>query len=272
MIAVETAVARWVQSIRHNRAEATVETYRTVIHNWRQAMPTRLRDVDRHRICEWLDELLDRNRSPNTARVYYFIVRAFYDWASDRYEIPNVAAEIKTRLYPRTKNHQRVVTRDEYVALMARLKGQQRDMIQFIAHTGLRSIEVRRVRWSHIQRTYIQVLGKGDKFRLVPLNRTLTEIIDRYPRTGDRPAFLAYYAANKQRLVTCCHKAADMTRIERFGPHALRHYYATELMRRGVPLKKISMALGHSSTAITEMVYIHAQYEDIQDISLCLDE
>jgi integrase len=40
-----------------------------------------------------------------------------------------------------------------------------------------------------------------------------------------------------------------------FSPHIMRHSVATNLVRDGVPLIKVSKLLGHSSTAITERVY-----------------
>lgn len=40
-----------------------------------------------------------------------------------------------------------------------------------------------------------------------------------------------------------------------FSPHIMRHSVATNLVREGVPLIKVSKLLGHSSTAITERVY-----------------
>jgi integrase len=39
--------------------------------------------------------------------------------------------------------------------------------------------------------------------------------------------------------------------------HDLRHTYATLLSEHGVELKKVSAALGHSTTAITADLYTH---------------
>lgn len=40
-----------------------------------------------------------------------------------------------------------------------------------------------------------------------------------------------------------------------FGPHIMRHSVATNLVKDGIPLIKVSKLLGHSSTLITERVY-----------------
>jgi integrase len=43
--------------------------------------------------------------------------------------------------------------------------------------------------------------------------------------------------------------------------HDLRHSFASMLIAKGVPLKVVSRAMGHSSVAITEKVYAHLDPE-----------
>lgn len=53
------------------------------------------------------------------------------------------------------------------------------------------------------------------------------------------------------------------------GPHCLRHSYAVQLLRQGVPLKTIGDVLGHRSTEST-CVYIRLAVEDLRDVALRL--
>jgi integrase len=39
--------------------------------------------------------------------------------------------------------------------------------------------------------------------------------------------------------------------------HQLRHAFASRAHARGVTLQDLSMVMGHSSTAVTEKVYVH---------------
>lgn len=50
--------------------------------------------------------------------------------------------------------------------------------------------------------------------------------------------------------------AAGVNR-DRFGPHTLRHTFATQLLRVGTPLNVVSAHLGHADTAITLRTYQH---------------
>lgn len=61
-----------------------------------------------------------------------------------------------------------------------------------------------------------------------------------------------------KRLVSALKAAADVCGIvQRVNPHALRHSYATGLLRNGVDIKTIQEQLGHSNLETTE-IYLHA--------------
>jgi integrase len=47
-----------------------------------------------------------------------------------------------------------------------------------------------------------------------------------------------------------------------FGAHTFRHSYATELLRRGVPVEVVQKLLGHASIATTGDTYAHLKIED----------
>lgn len=47
-----------------------------------------------------------------------------------------------------------------------------------------------------------------------------------------------------------------------FGPHSLRHTYATTLLRKGTPVEVVSNLLGHASIATTVDIYGHLTPDD----------
>lgn len=48
-----------------------------------------------------------------------------------------------------------------------------------------------------------------------------------------------------------------------FIPHAIRHTFATDLLRQGEEVVKVKECLGHSDFKTT-MIYIHLQFEDLR--------
>jgi integrase/recombinase XerD len=59
--------------------------------------------------------------------------------------------------------------------------------------------------------------------------------------------------------------------MKKFGSHAIRHYFATELIRKGVNIYKVSKILGHASIKITESIYVHLLPIDLLGITDVLD-
>lgn len=60
-----------------------------------------------------------------------------------------------------------------------------------------------------------------------------------------------------KRLVSALKSAADQLGItQRVNPHALRHSYATGLLREGIDIRQIQEQMGHTSIATTE-IYLH---------------
>jgi len=63
--------------------------------------------------------------------------------------------------------------------------------------------------------------------------------------------------ATDKRLVTALREAAGLVGItQRVNPHALRHSYATGLLREGVDVRVIQEQMGHTNLTTTEL-YLH---------------
>jgi integrase len=54
-------------------------------------------------------------------------------------------------------------------------------------------------------------------------------------------------------------------------PHTLRHTAATWMAEAGVPMRQISLCLGHTSTAVTERVYAKHTPDYLRDAVAALD-
>jgi site-specific recombinase XerD len=142
--------------------------------------------------------------------------------------------------------------------------------------TGLRKAEICNLKVEDLK-TYrnqavIDVIGKGKKFRRIPLkNETLLAIKDYLKVNGngidpDHPIFktLGKYGPYEERSLTpkavdCLVKSMARKALirKRIHPHVIRHTFATTLLDKGVDLKTVQGLLGHSHIRTTER-YLHS--------------
>ena len=77
---------------------------------------------------------------------------------------------------------------------------------------------------------------------------------------GDRPIRVNTYNIYVKRV---CERVG----VPAFRPYALRHTYATELIRANQPISDVSAALGHQSVLTTARYYLHADPEMIRRLN-----
>jgi len=126
--------------------------------------------------------------------------------------------------------------------------------------SGMRRAEVAGVRLADVdlpERT-IRVTGKGNKERLVVINRTAAAAIEAYLRVRPRSPDPCLFLGRGGRGLTPKHVWRIFRTIYRISgiqkhasPHTLRHSFATHLVENGVDLETVRELLGHESLATT---------------------
>jgi integrase/recombinase XerC len=139
---------------------------------------------------------------------------------------------------------------------------QRRDnaIMELFYASGMRRAELAGVRLADVdlaERT-IRVTGKGNKERLVVINRAAAEAIEAYLRVRQRSADPALFLGRGGKALTPKHVwriFRDIYRVsgiqKHASPHTLRHSFATHLVENGVDLETVRELLGHESLATT---------------------
>ncbi len=157
-------------------------------------------------------------------------------------------------------------------ALLAVSPPRHRLYFLLCARAGLRSSEAARVRhediaWSDGQPSILRVIGKGDKEALLPLNAALRCALMKFTENGREgwlfPGYKTHIVDRQARywLVEACERAGIPRR--KAYPHALRHSFATHLLRRGVDLFTIMRLMRHSSLTTTQ-IYLHVDPDGLR--------
>jgi integrase/recombinase XerD len=145
--------------------------------------------------------------------------------------------------------------------------------------SGLRLAELRGLRLEQLrlEAGFINVTGKGNKERVVPVGSKAVAALERYLSAG-RPKLVKPKTPGNVLLNQRGRAFASVTlwlrikrRARRAGlgptltPHVLRHSFATHLLENGADLRVIQELLGHSSISTTE-VYTHVGGKRLREI------
>lgn len=110
----------------------------------------------------------------------------------------------------------------------------------------------------------INVTGKGNKQRIVPIGSYAASAIRQYLESGftDESEEYLFYGVRKGRLGDRSVRAIIDSYIKKtsmtlsVSPHTFRHSFATHLLERGLDLRVVQTFLGHESLSTTQ-VYTH---------------
>lgn len=250
------ATTGWLSYNRRHKSRTQIH-YRMVIERFAAFAPVYVTDLKAEHIERYLEHVLEKyiNR---TANAHLTALKSFCRWLAEHYDVPNPCLKIK--MLDEDPPKARVLNDQEYQKVLAVCKSKERDVIRFLFHTGLRSSEFQQLTWSNIthDRRFIKLIGKGRRYRFIPLNKTCQKILCRSPqKPGSTTIEFTKSYKSRDSLYRLCKKLARLAGIPRFGPHALRHYFATSLYRKEIPVQFISAILGHADTRTTEKIYIH---------------
>ncbi len=298
---MQNLVEDFLQYLRNERghSENTQRTYAALLKqfvtwaeaqqlaDWRQVQLTHLMAFLKHeRERGLVTEEKSSTHRLSSESVYLEIaaLRAFYKYAENEKLLPLNLAE-NLSLPRRWKRLPKALTGDEINRLLTPQIPEtppslcDQAILELAYASGLRLAELRNARLEQLQLEagFINVIGKGNKERVVPLGRQAIDALKRYLKVG-RPhlvtkrspatVFLTQRGTPFSAVTLWLHikKRVLHAGIERnVTPHMLRHSFATHLLENGADLRVIQEMLGHASISTTE-VYTHVAGSRLRDV------
>ena len=145
-------------------------------------------------------------------------------------------------------------------------------VIAFVLDTGVRIDEALTLRVSNVDydNLLVTVFGKGRKERRIPFSFELRTVLFRYERVRSVhcPRCELLFPARtgteweQRNSLRGLHLLEDKLGLPRFGWHRLRHTFATNYLRQGGDIVRLSMVLGHTQITTTQR-YLHLLTEDL---------
>ncbi len=146
-------------------------------------------------------------------------------------------------------------------------------MLELLYAGGLRVGEIVALRQEdlRLETASVQVRGKGDKERIVPIGRSAVEALEVYVKRGrgelvgkslQRALFLSVRGKPlTTQMVWKIVRALD----SHASPHTLRHSMATHMVEHGADLRTVQTLLGHADIATTQ-VYTHLAIDRLKTV------
>ena len=201
-------------------------------------------------------------------------LRSFFDWCVQEGEIKDnpcdrVDAPKLGKYLPSVLSLQEVEAILESVDMRKASGKRDRAILEVLYGCGLRVSEAAGLRISHVHfdEGFVDVVGKGDKQRLVPLGEPAADAIRAYLEDRPTPAsravedilFLNKFGKPLSRvsIFKMVKEQAMAAGVQKeISPHTFRHSFATHLIENGADLRIVQEMLGHESILTTEL-YTH---------------
>ena len=298
---MQTLVEDFLQFLRHERGQSdnTAKTYAALLGKFVAWAETQSladwQEVELKHLMAFLqyerkrplaDEPKDSTKRLSSESVYLEIaaLRAFYKFAENEKILPvNIAEHLslprRWKRLPKALSNQEIdkLLTPRELATPENLCDQA--ILELAYASGLRLSELKNLRLEqlHLDAGFINVIGKGNKERVVPVGRQAVAALNRFIETGRPKLVTSKSPANvflTQRgtpfaAVTLWKHIKQRVRhagVERnITPHMLRHSFATHLLEHGADLRVIQELLGHASIGTTE-VYTHVAGGRLREI------
>ncbi|TSA41127.1 MAG: tyrosine recombinase [Verrucomicrobiales bacterium] len=299
---MQTLVEDFLQYLRHERGQSahTQRTYDGLLKKflaWAEKNGLgKWEHVELNHLTAFLqderartlaNEPKDSARRLSSETVYLEIaaLRAFYRYCESEKLLPQNVAE-NLSLPRRWKRLPKALSNDEIDRL---LKSETTDItprslcddaiLELAYASGLRRAELCSLRLEqlHLEAGFINVIGKGNKERVVPVGSKAISALNRFLKDG-RPGLVKPHSTANVFLttrgtafssITMWKRITDRVKKRYMGrnitPHMLRHSFATHLLEHGADLRVIQELLGHANISTTE-VYTHVTSNRLRDV------
>jgi site-specific recombinase XerD len=260
---------------------ATSQTYRIGVDRFMLWLENRS-TIGTEIIRQWIADMREHNRTPNTVAVWLSGVRAFFSWCVRNRKLSFNPAEgvrgIK-RGSTSIMHKREALTDSEVIAVLDAIDREtaigKRDiaLIGIMAYCGARQSDLFRANLEDLKpidngfKLFVRGKGRIESAEVLMLvHPQLVDFVRNYlviRGSESGPLFLSFSHRNRnerlsmrgmRQIVKSYYRKAGV--IGKKSTHSLRHAAASNSLRHGAPLEKVKSMLRHASLDTT-MIYIH---------------
>jgi site-specific recombinase XerD len=219
-----------------------------------------------------------KESAPKGYQNYYRDLKAAFNKAvSWGYTRNNPFTNIK--LAKVQKNSPVIITEDELNLIQSTISNDViKDIILFAYYTGLRIGEIVNLSWSSVKLDERIIAIGSEEFstktreqRHIPVNETVFNLLSKYINkvtsikrrlVFTKPNGYQYCSGYVSKTFKKACRKAGLSEAIHF--HSLRHSFASQLVKKGIPLYTVKELMGHSSIKTTE-IYSHLDMKTLRE-------
>lgn len=280
-----------MMSAERGAAKNTIDAYRRDLSDYAgfvAGQKQTLLDVGRETVNAYLDQLRRDGLSASSSARRLSAIRQFHRFLC----ADNIRGDDPTRIVASPKTRRalpKVLSIEEVDKLLSTAEAEANALgepaqqaaalrlyvlLELLYATGLRVSELVSLRRQAVMRdtSFITVVGKGSKERVVPLNDRARDAVKAYLQTLE-PGMFLFPAGGAEGYLSRQVFARDLKGLAgragissaRIAPHVLRHAFASHLLAGGADLRVVQMLLGHADISTTQ-IYTHVLDDKLRDL------
>lgn len=259
-------------------SERTIESYRTDLKTFFKLVNMKYNVIQKDDIYGYIEKIKGMYKYNSTQRKISSL-KSFYKFLyTNRYiqkdptntvrsmkkqkRLPDILDEDELKRLIDTYNHEAKNVRDRII-------------LELLIATGARISEIINLEIKDVEDSeykFIRVLGKGSKYRYIPIYKKMGEILKEYiykereMLLNGKRDFKVFPKTTRQGFYISLVKHAKMCNIQKHvHPHMIRHTVATILLKNGADIRTVQEILGHAGITTTE-IYTHIEKSKLKSI------
>ena len=284
---VPISVSTFLQTLQFNDglSQNTLQAYRRDLKNYQAWLRSDdLLSVSPQRLNDYLYQLHEQGKSAKSIARATSTLKRFYQYLIEQKLITtDPSALLKSpkliKKIPHVLSEHQIENLLDAPDITTSLGMRDKAILELMYASGLRVSELVTLPFEQINLSagLVQVTGKGNKERIVPIGEMAQEAIEAYVRSA-RPQLVknkwveTLFVSRLGRPMTrqtLWHRIKNLAldadiRVD-LSPHGLRHAFATHLLNHGADLRTVQLLLGHEDLSTTQ-IYTHVAKERLQKV------
>ncbi len=284
---VPVSVSTFLQTLQFNDglSQNTLQAYRRDLKNYQAWLRSDdLLSVSPQRLNDYLYQLHEQGKSAKSIARATSTLKRFYQYLIEQKLITtDPSALLKSpkliKKIPHVLSEHQIENLLDAPDITTSLGMRDKAILELMYASGLRVSELVTLPFEQINLSagLVQVTGKGNKERIVPIGEMAQEAIEAYVRSA-RPQLVknkwveTLFVSRLGRPMTrqtLWHRIKNLAldadiRVD-LSPHGLRHAFATHLLNHGADLRTVQLLLGHEDLSTTQ-IYTHVAKERLQKV------